>query len=337
MLSSAVGLFVDLQGLSLTTKEQSVLLEPRVCGVILFARNYQSPEQLRALTSSIKHLRADLLIAVDQEGGRVQRFRQGFTRLPAMFALFSIFQQDPTCACEYAYSLGWLMAYELLDCGVDLSFAPVLDVDSGFSEVIGDRSFALEPEAVCSLASAFCRGMQSLGMPSVGKHFPGHGGVVADTHLQAVVDARSLETLQKRDLMPFYTLIKQQLLQGIMPAHVRYTQVDAEHNAGFSSLWLQSILRQDMSFEGVIFSDDLSMLGAANAGTPVARAEAAIHAGCNALLLCNQPADSDALLAYLQTLSLEDYPLLNLAHWQTTFTANPEAHTNAQALLASWA
>lgn len=336
MQTNAVGLFVDLQGLSLTPQERTLLCQPRVCGVILFARNYRNPEQLRTLTRTIKQQRTDLLIAADQEGGRVQRFKQGFTRLPPMMRLFDLYQNDPKRACQCAHSIGWLMAYELLECGVDLSFAPVLDVESGCSEVIGDRSFATEPKAVCALSSAFCEGMHALNMPAVGKHFPGHGGVRADTHIQAAVDIRSLAQLEQRDLMPFYTLIKRQQLQGIMPAHVRYPQVDAEHNAGFSQIWLQHILRQKMQFNGVIFSDDLSMQGAANAGKPVARAKAAIQAGCNALLLCNQAQDSYAVLDYLQCLDENQYPVLNLAHWQTRFMPNPKQHTQAQNTLSTW-
>lgn len=338
----SLGIFIDLEGLTLSEDEILMLNEPRVAGVILFSRNYQSPEQLKALTDGIKAQRSDLIISADQEGGRVQRFKQGFTRLPPMFALFEQYQKNQTQALENAQSLGWLMAYELLEQGVDLSFAPVLDVERGISSVIGDRSFASEPQTVVELASAFCVGMQEAGMVCVGKHFPGHGGIEADTHLQAAIDERTLDELDSCDLIPFKTLIENQHLSGIMPAHVRYPKVDTHHNAGFSEIWLQQILRQKLQFNGVIFSDDLSMQAAANVGGSVERAKAAISSGCNVLLLCNQPQALKEVLEYLKTLpqysqsAQTGHSCLDLSAWKTSFKANVKRHIQAKQQLAGW-
>lgn len=334
--AQAVGLFMDLESTHLTEAEAKRLLKPRVCGVILFARNYHSPEQLAALTREIKQQRPDVLIAVDQEGGRVQRFKDGFTRLPAMMKLSELYQQNQENGLVQAKSLGWLMAYELIEQGVDLSFAPVLDVECGSSNVIGDRSFAHEPQVVTELASAFCQGMQETGMVAVGKHFPGHGGIEADTHVQSAIDERDLQVLENKDLLPFKALIKNQQLRGIMPAHVRYPIIDSTQTAGFSRIWLQDILRNQLNFEGVIFSDDLSMQAAVEAGDCIARAQAAISAGCNALLLCNEPDENARVLSYLEGLSNNAHPLLDLSHWQPTFSVNEAKHLQAKQRLSSW-
>lgn len=343
--SNALGLFIDLKGFELSADETSMLKEPRVAGVILFSRNYQSPSQLKALTDSIKNQRADILISADQEGGRVQRFKDGFTRLPPMMALSELHKNSSEKALKQAQSLGWLMAYELLEQGVDLSFAPVLDVESGCSSVIGDRSFATNPQAVTQLASAFCEGMQEAGMASVGKHFPGHGGIEADTHFKAAIDERTLEELEARDLIPFKNLIANQQLKGIMPAHVRYPHVDAHNNAGFSAIWLQKVLCNQLNFNGVIFSDDLAMQGAANVGGYVERAKAAIAAGCNALLLCNQPEAAFEVLDYLKTIPYRqsqnqnvqnEHPLLDLSPWQSEFRPDVKKHAQAKQELSSW-
>jgi beta-N-acetylhexosaminidase len=285
--SMSIGpLMVDLEGEVLSEEDRGLLHLPAVGGVILFARNYSSPEQLAALTGEIRRLRKPpLLIAVDQEGGRVQRFREGFTRLPPASWYGQLYRQQPPearRACELA---GWLMAAELRCVGVDFSFAPVLDLDLGLSQVIGDRAFAERPHVVADLGLAWMRGVHAAGMPAVGKHFPGHGGVRADSHQELPVDPRGLGELLMEDLMPFERLI-QGGLEAVMPAHVRYPRVD-EHPAGFSPIWLREVLRRRLGFQGAIFSDDLSMGAAAMAGGYLERARAALAAGCDMILACN--------------------------------------------------
>lgn len=281
-----VGVVADIAGTELTAADRNFLLQPEIAGLILFSRNYQNPAQLRQLTQSIYDLRSDLLICVDQEGGRVQRFRDGFTRLPAMLSLEPMYKEDAAQATGLAEDLGWLMALELIEQGVHLSFAPVLDIERDCSKVIGDRAFGHDADAVTELAGAFISGMQSLQMVAVGKHFPGHGAVEADSHLDLPVDERELEQIQY-DIQPFARLMAQQKLAGVMPAHVLYPCVDDTTTAGFSEIWLQQVLRQQLAFDGVIFSDDLSMAGAAAAGNYSERSLKAISAGCNALLACN--------------------------------------------------
>ncbi len=279
---------VDVQGLELTAEERELLQHPAVGGVIMFSRNYDSPEQMRALTQAIHGLRQPpLLIAVDQEGGRVQRFRDGFFRLPPLGRLGELYRENPGMALQLAQEAGWLMASEVLSAGVDLSFAPVLDLDLGVSAVIGDRAFHRHPEAVTELALAYQRGMHEAGMASVGKHFPGHGGVAVDSHQTLPEDVRALVDLELKDLIPFERLIHNGL-NGIMAAHVLYPQIDAQP-AGFSARWLTGILRGRLGFQGMIFSDDLSMGGASWAGDHSERAYAALRAGCDMVLVCNQP------------------------------------------------
>lgn len=283
-------LMIDVAGTSLSGLDRQRLVHPLVGGVILFSRNYQSPQQLTELTEAIHGLRRPpLLIAVDHEGGRVQRFRSDFTRLPAMGQLGRWWQRDPAAAAAAARSIGYLLAAELRAWGVDLSFAPVLDLDWGRSEIIGDRSFHARPDAVVALAGAFIAGMDAAGMACCGKHFPGHGWVAADSHVAIPVDERSLDELAP-DMEPY----RQLKLDAVMPAHVIYPQVDGRP-AGFSPRWL-AILRQELGFAGVIFSDDLSMEGASVAGDIVGRAEAAWGAGCDMLLVCNAPEAVAALL-----------------------------------------
>lgn len=290
---------LGLEGMELTAQERELLGHPLVGGVILFTRNYQSSAQIAALTAAIHALRQPrLLVAVDHEGGRVQRFREGFTRLPAVRRLGEIYDQDRMRAKQLARVTGWLMAAELRAVGVDLSFAPVLDLDHGVSGIIGDRAFHRDPEGVADLAHAYVSGMQKAGMEAVGKHFPGHGGIAADSHLELPVDPRPLAALETTDLLAFERMIHYGLA-ALMPAHVVYPAVD-EQPAGFSARWLKGILRQRLEFQGVIFSDDLDMAGAHVAGSPPERARAALAAGCDMVLACNDRQAAVAILDHLR-------------------------------------
>mgnify|MGYP001590598706 CR=1 FL=1 len=285
----------DIAGLELSTGEGELLRHPLVGGVILFSRNYHSPQQLRELTDAIRALRKpELLIAVDHEGGRVQRFREGFSRIPAMRRLGEAWDRDRAKGCAAARDIAYVLASELLACGVDFSFTPVLDVDFGASGVIGDRAFHADPAAISQLSSGLIAGLREAGMAGVGKHFPGHGYVRADSHLAVPVDERSYAEIEAVDLVPYRQLIRDGLA-AVMPAHVIYPKVDA-HPAGFSSKWLQQILRGQLAFDGMIFSDDLSMEGASVAGGVVERGKAALAAGCDMVLLCNAPEAAPKLL-----------------------------------------
>jgi beta-N-acetylhexosaminidase len=289
---------LDIAGVSLTDDDRRRLLHPLTGGVILFSRNFQSPEQLAALTADIHALRTPaLLIAVDHEGGRVQRFREGFTLIPAMRELGVAWEKSPPDARQSAQDTGFVLATELRAHGIDLTFAPVLDVDFKRSSVIGDRAFHADPDIIAPLAQALVHGLNLGGMSSVGKHFPGHGHVRADSHHEIPVDDRSYVDIEQCDLIPFRRLIGAGL-GAVMPAHVIYPQVDKQP-AGFSAKWLKQILRQQLEFDGVIFSDDLSMEGAKGAGDIVARAHAALAAGCDMVLLCNDETAADELLADL--------------------------------------
>jgi beta-N-acetylhexosaminidase len=290
---------LDVAGTTLTDPEQARLLHPLVGGVILFARNFTDPAQLAALTAHIKALRSPaLLVTVDHEGGRVQRFREGFTRLPAMGRLGALWDRDPEAARSAARQAGYVLAAELLAYGVDLSFTPVLDLDYGCSRVIGDRGFHRDPAVVTALAEALVAGLAEAGMGSVGKHFPGHGYAEADSHLEIPVDERPFEAIWEADMRPYREALGRRLA-GVMPAHVIYPRVD-ERPAGFSPFWLQEVLRGRLGFEGVIFSDDLTMEGATVAGDIVARAAAAHGAGCDMVLVCNRPDLAEQLLAQWQ-------------------------------------
>lgn len=286
---SIAPLMLDIESTSLTAADRELLNHPAVGGVIFFARNFVSPQQLAELVAAIRHTRNQpLLIAVDQEGGRVQRFKDGFTCLPPAAWHGQNYQLQATEALSQCENTAVLMATELRQVGIDFSFAPVLDVDCGGSRVIGDRAFAQDPHTVAALARAWMRGVHAVGMAAVGKHFPGHGAVVADSHLELPIDARPLDAIWQTDLIPFAELIPAGL-DAIMPAHVLYPQVD-NLPAGFSPRWLKDILRTHLNFHGVIFSDDLSMGAAQIAGGYAARATAALAAGCDMVLACNNRA-----------------------------------------------
>jgi len=286
---------IDVAGLRVAADEKERLRHPLVGGVILFARNYESPAQLRALTDELRTLREPrLLIAVDHEGGRVQRFRDGFTRIPPMRAIGQCRGGDARQAAAFARAAGTIIAAELQAHGIDFTFAPVVDVDFGSSSVIGDRAFSDTPDAVAELAGAFIEGLSAGGMAAVAKHFPGHGYARADSHFEIPVDERALGEIEASDLVPYRTLIGKGL-GGVMPAHVVYPKVDARA-AGFSPVWLKTILRGRLGFRGMIFSDDLSMEAAGAAGGIVERARAALDAGCDMVLLCNAPESVDRLL-----------------------------------------
>ena len=297
-------LMLDLQGLELTAEERELLLHPAAGGVILFRRNFSSPDQLSQLVAQIHTLREPkLLVAVDQEGGRVQRFCDGFTRLPPAAWFGQLYDEHPQNALHAAQTAGWLMASELLAEGVDFSFAPVLDLGRGVSQVIGDRAFHCDPMVVAELALSWIHGVHLAGMAAVGKHFPGHGSVTEDSHLNLPVDRRRLEDILSNDLVPFRRMIDAGI-EAIMPAHVIYAMATLQL-AGFSDYWLRQVLRGQLGFQGVVFSDDLTMAAAAEAGSVSARARAALEAGCDMVLVCN---DQSATVLVLNELKAYTEP-----------------------------
>ncbi len=292
MTHAIAPLMIGISGPTLSPEDAERLRHPAVGGVILFTRNFVDADQIAALTTALRAQKSPLLIAVDHEGGRVQRFRQGgFTVLPPMAQLGQLYDQDPTAAQVMAREIAWLMASELRAVGLDFSFAPVFDVDYGRSEVIGNRAFHRDPAVIADLAAAWIHGMTDAGMAAVAKHFPGHGYVAADSHHDLPIDNRSVAELA-RDLLPYQRLVSQ--YAAVMPAHVCYPHID-DQPAGFSRYWLQTVLRGEIGFDGVIISDDLEMKGAYAAGAPADRARAALAAGCELLLSCNDPDCADAI------------------------------------------
>lgn len=281
-------LMLDVSGCELTHEEIDILDHPLVGGLILFSRNYHDQKQLSDLVKHIREVtRNELVIATDHEGGRVQRFRDGFSKIPAMGSISQHSYQNTQQLNYCCEQFGWLMAAELLAFDIDISFAPVLDIH-GVSEVIGDRSFHQTPEKIVSLASEFIKGMHRAGMSATGKHFPGHGNVLEDSHIAMPIDKRNKVDIFSHDMAIFKSIHQQGLLDAVMPAHVIYPDVD-NLPAGFSQQWIKQILRQELQFDGVVFSDDLSMQGAVQMGNIVERAELALGAGCDMILVCNDP------------------------------------------------
>ena len=286
---------LDLSGPQLSPEDRRRLTHPLTGGLIHFARHFESPAQMRALNAEIRTLRPELLISVDHEGGRVQRFQEGFTAIPPMRSLGELWNVNADGAIAEARRLGKVMAAELIDHGIDFSFTPVLDLNHGESSVIGDRAFHRDPLAVSQLATALMLGLSDGGMASVGKHFPGHGYVQADSHHEMPLDTRTLADIESDDMVPFAKLIDAGL-DAVMPAHIVFSAID-DQPAGYSRVWLQDILRGALRFDGLIFSDDLGMAGAKGAGDMRARAGLALEAGCDMVLVCNDLEGADNLLA----------------------------------------
>jgi len=295
-------LMVDVAGLELAAEDREILQHPLVGGIILFTRNYHNNEQLCALTASLQAARTGrlprLLVAVDHEGGRVQRFRDGFTRIPAMGWIGQLYREDKAKGLQWAQAQAQILGNELAAHGIDLCFAPVLDLDHGVSAVIGDRAFAADPADVVALAKSFCKGLASAGMAATGKHFPGHGAVAADSHLELPVDTRPLREIERTDLKPFVALCKAGI-PSLMMAHVRYTAVD-ETPASLSKRWIHGTLRRKLGYRGAVFCDDLSMGGAAVIGSFADRARLALAAGCDMLPVCNNRPELEALLGAMR-------------------------------------
>ncbi len=315
---------LDLSGYELTPEEKEILHHPYVGGVIYFTRNYHDKAQLNELVRQTREAsKQPLLLAVDHEGGRVQRFREGFSAIPSMGSLLEKGGALKK-ATRLAQSFGELMALEVLACGIDISFAPVLDVN-GVSDVIGDRSFSAKPAEIESLATGFIGGMRQAGMKSTGKHFPGHGSVKEDSHVALPIDRRAADEVMGLDLGVFKNLIAQNQLDAIMPAHVIYESVD-DLPAGFSSHWIKQVLRRELCFDGVVFSDDLAMHGALHLGAPADRAYKALQAGCDVALICN---DREAAVHILDNLPNE----LGLVDAMSSMQSSAVGHLSWRRLL----
>lgn len=314
---------LDVEGLALTPADRNLLREPAVGGVILFSRNYASPAQLAELVAAIRDVRSPpLLIAVDHEGGRVQRFRDGFTPMPAMRLIGRQYDSDRGAAVSLARTAGWMVARELRAADIDLSFTPCVDLDWGVSEIIGDRAFHRSPDVVAELAGAYCKGMKDGGMAAVAKHFPGHGAVVADSHEQLPVDRRHFNDLLD-DVRPYEKLVSNRQLAGVMLAHIIYPEMDAMP-AGFSAYWIRNQLRSELGFDGAVFCDDLSMKATRTYGSMPARARLALQAGCDMVLVCNDRAAASATVAALREYS-SPLSLVRLARLHGTLPVKREA------------
>ena len=299
-------LITDIAGPSISSEERLWLTDPLLGGVILFTRHFESKQQLEKLVSEIKSINSNLLITVDHEGGRVQRFREGFSRVCSMGALGELYQQDKDAAKKASKAAAIVLAYELLEVGIDLTYAPVLDINYLRNTVIGDRGFAQNKEDIVVLASQFILGLKEMEFAVVAKHFPGHGWVDLDSHVACPVDEREYMDIKANDMQPFIELLHS--IDWVMPAHVVYTKVDSEP-AGFSNIWLDNILKQELSFTGHIVSDDLSMQGAAVKGGYKERSFAALEAGCDILLACNSSEASTEILSAMKALEVEPMSL----------------------------
>jgi len=326
---------LDVKGCVLDAEEKDILTHPLVAGVILFTRNFDNICQLKDLVKEIRYYaKNELLIAVDHEGGRVQRFRDGFTTLPSAGSLLKL--NDINKAKELAFSSAWVMASELIACDIDVSFAPVIDLN-GISDVIQQRAFSSEVKETILLAESYISGMKSAGMAATGKHFPGHGSVKADSHIALPVDTRSKDSIFNQDILPFKILIEKGLLDAIMPSHVVYSECDKQP-AGFSSYWLNEVLKQQLAFKGIIISDDLSMHGASFVGDHVSRAETAINAGCDLILACNDRLGALSILDHLQIAHDNDRNAINQLRctklkFELPLKQNPIWRENQQKLL----
>jgi len=330
-------LIIDIEGKEISNEDREILAHPLVGGLILFTRNYESRAQLKQLVQSIRSVRKDpLLIMVDQEGGRVQRFINEFTRLPCLGALGKLYDKDADKALYLTQDCGWLMAIELLSVGIDLSLAPVLDLNKKMNQVIGDRSFHADPIIVTKLAEVYIQGMQEAGMAATGKHFPGHGSVSADSHVSIPNDERQISEIEVNDMIPFVNLIKAGIA-AIMPAHIVFTNVDARP-VGFSNFWLAEVLRKRLGFKGVIFSDDLNMKGADISSNYVDRVVLAREAGCDFALLCN---NRHAVIPVLDHLNIKPHQVAKekwgplqgyFAHKHESYKTNQRWHETQQYL-----
>ena len=290
---------IDIEGLGLTTSDEKRIRHSLVGGIILFTRNYKDKVQLQELVSAIRSIKPDILIAVDHEGGRVQRFRDQFTKIPKMNLIGQVYEKDKKQAIEYALLIGWLISKELGEFNIDFSFTPVLDIDYGASSVIGDRSFHKKKQPIIQLASSLIKGLIYGGMQAVGKHFPGHGYINTDTHFKNGIDDRILKDIQNSDIEIFDSLIKKGI-KGIMPSHIVYSSCDNKPS-GLSSFWLQEQLRERLKYKGAIFSDDISMEAVKISEKNITlRVKKALEAGCDMVLVCNSPKEVDELLLKLR-------------------------------------
>ena len=290
-------IMLDIEGFSLSIEDRALIKSKHVGGIILFSRNFESREQLIDLCFEIKSIKPEILIATDQEGGRVQRFKEGFSIIPSMQRLGDLVAHDVEEGLSLCRRVGWLMASEMIATGIDISFAPVLDLDKDTSSVIGDRSFSEQIDIVISSAKAFIFGMAEAGMASTGKHFPGHGGIEEDSHLVTPIDNRSLSDLESNDLIPYRELVE--VLDGVMTAHITFPKIDASV-VSFSSEWIQTVLRENLNFQGMVFSDDLTMKGADTAGNYTNKAKLSVNAGCDMILICNDRDGAKEILKFFE-------------------------------------